>query len=1137
MHHAHNLCSRITFEKDFNVLTGAFETFDWTPGICYGKGSSGGGGTNTVTQSSQPPQQVLDAYTTALNAAQTASSAPLQQYGGPTVAGFTPDQLSAFGTVNSAQGTAAPFINSAQTAINNGTQNLWSGVQPVNASTISQYESPYTQQVYDAQVAGEQNQDAQQQQALKGNAISSGAWGGDRAGVASGILSGQQDLANNQTNTGILQQGYNSALSEANTEQQAQLGANEANSYLDEQAGFGLAGLGSEAENEQLQGASAQLQSGALQQQLGQEELNVPYENFLQAQAYPFQTSSFFTNAAEGTGALEGGTSSTTSPAASQTSQIAGLGLGGLGLLGSAFAARGGRIRRPFEKGGKVRGYGSGGPIDPLDVTIVPSAGGAISGGRGEGPPKPPPAYRADQSAGGLGGTGLNMSGFQGAGKGLSSLFGMFGSSPMQPGGGSNPLDAGSGSALDMGGESNPLDIFSSGSFGSSGASEAGDAAASDESADMLGSIFDFRRGGSVEKTPYAIGGEVLPDVLSGVGDIVGAFFGDPGAGDQGVGLLSDVDGGRTEGEGIEGRAMGSIFGDSNRQGGFRRGGFAHGHFDDGGNVGGQSPTAASMSGQQMPSRQGVYNNMTPQQLQNYLLRLPVGSQQAQQLQQVINQKRSMPNTGQVAQGGFGTQQQPAAAQTPQPMMQRGGDVQHFDYGGNVQDPDSIYIDAPPPDRQSMLPDPDDAQNMSPLPMAKPPVTPLSPVPQTRVALTPAAVRAAKAALPVPPPPGGFGGVDDDGAGLDDGANSTPPSDAPESTDSQDKDPQTVDDDTISKLTGRTRAKADPWMSLAKAGFSMAAGQSPSALENIGKGASAGIEDYEGQRKEADTVNSSVDKLLQEAKQHKDSLAFDQQKENDLKDYRAAMVASKTNPAGQMSSENLNFMADQYLAGDKSVVNGLGYGNTGAMNRVALREAIRQRAVAANMSPADIAEALADYQGTIAEKKTIGTRTGAVKVGAEAVNGAADMALNASAKFDRTLYPDMNKVREAVATGTGDNNVVDFNTTNNTLINEFAAAQNPRGVPRIDDKNHTRDMLDVAYNQGQYATAVNRMKLEIANIKNATNTVRGGKDTSGGAPAAGDSPVITGPKDPKFQALQPGDTFVDSTTGRLMTKH
>lgn len=76
--------------------------------------------------------------------------------------------------------------------------------------------------------------------------------------------------------------------------------------------------------------------------------------------------------------------------------------------------------------------------------------------------------------------------------------------------------------------------------------------------------LLNEHKGGMTKR--YAVGGEVLPDIVSGVGDIVGAFFGDPGAGDQFVGLLSNADGGATKGAGVEGQLFGSIEGKSHDQ-------------------------------------------------------------------------------------------------------------------------------------------------------------------------------------------------------------------------------------------------------------------------------------------------------------------------------------------------------------------------------------------------------------------------------------------------------------------------------------------------------------------------------------------------------------------------------------------
>lgn len=302
---------------------------------------------------------------------------------------------------------ASPYINSATGEIGSAQGELGVASAAPNAATIAQYESPYTQQVVDATQAQFNNQNQQQQQGVVSNAVSQGAWGGDRSAVAQALTAGQEQLAQAPVIAGLENQGYTQALGEANTQQQAALsaaqgygslgtaygglgsealsaasgtgqlemgagqgvaglgsgsasatqaqgalleatgqqvsqvgatalGAQEANAWLNSQAGFGEANLGSEAQSTGLAGASALLQSGGIQQQLQQENLNVPYEQYLAAQAYPFQTTQYLANIDEGLGGAAGGSSSTTSPGASIGSQVAGLGLGGLGLYGLA---------------------------------------------------------------------------------------------------------------------------------------------------------------------------------------------------------------------------------------------------------------------------------------------------------------------------------------------------------------------------------------------------------------------------------------------------------------------------------------------------------------------------------------------------------------------------------------------------------------------------------------------------------------------------------------------------------------------------------------------------------------------------------------------------------------------------------
>ena len=379
----------------------------------------GSSGTNTVVDQSQPPQQFLDAYSNVASQAQAVAAQPLSQYSGPTVAGFTPAQNQAFSTVNNAQGIANPYINAGSEYISNSTAPVLNGIagfttspdgsttmSPASMATAVQgYESPYTANVVQATEAELNNQNAQQQAQLTGNAAAQGALGGDRLGVAQAVLAGQQDLSEAPTIAGLENTGYTTALGEANTEQQTGLSANEANAWLNSQAGYGMANLGNEAESTALTGASAQLQTGALQQELAQEELNVPEENFLQAQAYPLQITGWEAGIDEGLGGASGGTSTSTSPGPSTASELTGLGLTGIAGVGlandaglfssSAAPAATDAGTMVAKRGGRIPGFAYGG-ITPsggifgtspgsTSTTTVPSdPAAAVSGAIGD---------------------------------------------------------------------------------------------------------------------------------------------------------------------------------------------------------------------------------------------------------------------------------------------------------------------------------------------------------------------------------------------------------------------------------------------------------------------------------------------------------------------------------------------------------------------------------------------------------------------------------------------------------------------------------------------------------------------------------------------------------------------------------
>ena len=276
------------------------------------------------------------AGTQSLNMAQTAANAPFQTPAAP-VAGFSQDQQNAFQGVRDAQGMAQPYFDQAANYTNQS-------AGPVTADQISQYFNPMASYVG----AGLNNTFAEQNRNTTGQATqAAGGVGASRIGVAQGELARQQGLAAGQTYAGL----YQPALAAAQADKARQASA-----------GYAFGQFGPAAQTAALQGNSALLNTGGLQQQQQQAELNSPYQQQLAQIAYPFQTAQYPSGITGQTAPALGGTtngeSETTKPPPSIISQIAGAGLAGLGI----FSGNPGLVAGGLGSlgGGKGGGTGSG---------------------------------------------------------------------------------------------------------------------------------------------------------------------------------------------------------------------------------------------------------------------------------------------------------------------------------------------------------------------------------------------------------------------------------------------------------------------------------------------------------------------------------------------------------------------------------------------------------------------------------------------------------------------------------------------------------------------------------------------------------------------------------------------------------
>ena len=292
---------------------------------------------------------------------------PLQQQGMNTIQGMTP--ASQLGQATGMAGSAGLQAGNAGSTYNPGQiGNSQVGTQNYTGQNVNQYMSPYTQDVVQAQqnqaIQGYANNYLPQlgaAAASTGNLPMGQSGGSSREAITQAV--GNQGLQSQLQ--GITAGGYQNAFQNAqgqfNTQQQANLQAQQANqsagltaqgqSLQSQQygAGLGLQGLqtqlsaantlgtlGQTQYGQQAGIASAQVGAGQQGQNLEQQQLNTNYQNFVNQQNYPYAQLGFEEGMLTGTAGTTGGTgiSSAYQQAPNTLGQVAGLGTAATGLAG-----------------------------------------------------------------------------------------------------------------------------------------------------------------------------------------------------------------------------------------------------------------------------------------------------------------------------------------------------------------------------------------------------------------------------------------------------------------------------------------------------------------------------------------------------------------------------------------------------------------------------------------------------------------------------------------------------------------------------------------------------------------------------------------------------------------------------------
>jgi len=276
---------------------------------------------------------------------------PYMQYMGDRVAQFTPLQQQSYENAGLMQ--TAPQLQDA-TALAGmaglGALNTQYTFKPSDFSSanIQGMMNPYMQNVVDRQQQNAQRQADIAAQAQQAQAARSGAFGGSGDYIMRAQAAGNLARQKGDIQAQGLQNAYNQAMQQFNTQyqqnaQQQQFGAGLGLQGLQtaNTAAGNLANIGQTQYGQNMGILGMQNQFGGQQQQQVQNVLNNQYQDYLNAQNYPYKQLGFMSDMLRGL-PLTQQSSTVYQAAPSMVSQAAGLGTAAIGL--SKFMAKGGAV-------------------------------------------------------------------------------------------------------------------------------------------------------------------------------------------------------------------------------------------------------------------------------------------------------------------------------------------------------------------------------------------------------------------------------------------------------------------------------------------------------------------------------------------------------------------------------------------------------------------------------------------------------------------------------------------------------------------------------------------------------------------------------------------------------------------------
>jgi hypothetical protein len=269
----------------------------------------------------------------------SAQALPMAELPAYQVAGMSSAQQDAIDRGRAGIGAYQPYMTQALEGMTGAQEMVGGATQKFDPSQVSQFMSPYQQQVIDQAMANINRQGLLARQNLQAQAVRSGSFGGSREGVQRAELQRGLSETQNSTIANMLNSGYMQAMQQAQQAFEAQQGRQMQGAQLGGQLAQGIGALGAQNQSLGQQDVTFQYGLGQQEQTQQQRELDALRATQLQTAYQPYQQLGFVSDIYKGAPSTQMAVSSQMVPTPSPFQQMTGLVTGGISTAAAAKTA------------------------------------------------------------------------------------------------------------------------------------------------------------------------------------------------------------------------------------------------------------------------------------------------------------------------------------------------------------------------------------------------------------------------------------------------------------------------------------------------------------------------------------------------------------------------------------------------------------------------------------------------------------------------------------------------------------------------------------------------------------------------------------------------------------------------------